>query len=344
MSERAELNCKLQFNVLFALMVIIFNAIKAAILAYTALSISGNPLITIGGAIASFMDREDVNTKERYLLFLENSISIHPTAMPFSPKHRRWCTAVTGGRWLLWLLLYAPSSHFPSSLANAHGSSSIAVFVVAFFPGTGISQMQGPKDVWSVGFGAVAQQTLLSGTSSASSLAVNAFIANAAQPVFSVLYFSYNGVFTCMAAAHEWSTYGVSRQGLRVSTGVKGTQRSTYFLSLPYSFALPLVLCSAVMDWLISQSIFLVAVEAYDASHTCDPTSDVTTCGYSPMAIIFSFITVLVMCAALIAVGRRRFASAMPVAGSCRMAIAAACHSVPGKRRLEEGDSEKRLM
>lgn len=100
------------------------------------------------------------------------------------------------------------------------------------------------------------------------------------------------------------------------------------------------------MHWLISQSIFLVAVEAYDASHIRDPTSDVITCGYSPMAIIFSFITILGMCVALMAVGRRRFASAMPVAGSCGMAIAAACHSVPGKRRLEEDldASEKKLM
>jgi hypothetical protein len=62
------------------------------------------------------------------------------------------------------------------------------------------------------------------------------------------------------------------------------------------------------------------------------------------MAIIFSLAIALLMVTALVGIGRRRFASAMPVAGSCSMAIAAACHGVPGKARSEESAWEERLM
>jgi hypothetical protein len=147
-----------------------------------------------------------------------------------------------------------------------------------------------------------------------------------------------------MAAAHEWSLFAISRRGLRVSTKPKRFQRSTYFLSLPYRFAIPLMVCSALLHWLISQSIFLVVVEAYTANHFRDPASDVITCGYSPIAIICAVVVAVLMVVVIIGVGMRRFASAMPVAGSCSMAIAAACHAVPDKTTREEAAGEQKLM
>lgn len=198
------------------------------------------------------------------------------------------------------------------------------------------------KDIWSAGFGAISEQTIVS--PSGTSILGNALIVNAAQPVFSTLYFSYNNIVTSMTAAHEWSTYAISRKGLRVSTRPKGAQRSTYFLSLPYRYAIPLMVCAALLHWLISQSIFLIVVEAYTPSQIPDPASNITTYGYSPFAMICGLALALVMVAALLGISMRRFASEMPVVGSCSMAIAAGCHGVMRESRREEGAFKERLM
>lgn len=81
-----------------------------------------------------------------------------------------------------------------------------------------------------------------------------------------------------MALAHEWSQYAVQRKGLRVSAQPRGAQRSTYFLSLPYRNAIPFIILSTLMHWLMSESLFLVMIEAYTVDLERDPTNDMTTC------------------------------------------------------------------
>lgn len=177
-----------------------------------------------------------------------------------------------------------------------------------------------------MGFGAVNLQTLITGDNWPTSLVVNTLIANAAQPTFSVLYFAYNGLFTCMTLRTEWSQYAVSLKGLRVSNPPQGSQRSTYFLSLPYRYAVPLLAISATLHWIISQSIFLVGVEAYDSQYQRKPSKDFITCGYSPVAIMAGIIAGCLMLLYIIGMGFRRFKSGMPIASSCSAAISAACH------------------
>lgn len=83
---------------------------------------------------------------------------------------------------------------------------------------------------------------------------------------------------------------------------------------------------SALLHWLISQSIFLVGIEAYTPNPERSPVRDLMTCGYSPIAIVGAIAVGVVMIVTVIGLGRKRLASAMPVAGSCSVAIAAACH------------------
>jgi hypothetical protein len=63
-----------------------------------------------------------------------------------------------------------------------------------------------------------------------------------------------------MFLADEWSHFAKERKPLRVSspTGL------TYFLQLPYRIALPLLVMSGLLHWLVSQSIFLAVVSEYD--------------------------------------------------------------------------------
>src|SRR6185312_6672946 len=88
-------------------------------------------------------------------------------------------------------------------------------------------------------------------------------LANLVQPGLSFVYFSYNGLFTSMATALEWDSYARNRKGLRVSKDPQGKQREYSFLQLPYKFAVPLLLLSGLLHWLVSQSLFLITIDSY---------------------------------------------------------------------------------
>ena len=192
------------------------------------------------------------------------------------------------------------------------------------------------------------------------------FVANAPQPILSSIYYTYNGLFTAFLLGVEWNSYQSQRKGLRVSDRPRAFQRSSYILQLPKRWALPLMALSAMLHWLCSQSIFLVsivfdssvfmvdlsslpgssgrgsrlddtfrfhcfsAVGDWDTGRSGTCISELFTCGYSPAAILTTFLLGILMVVGLICVGARQYSNAgMPVAGSCSAAISAACHLSP---------------
>lgn len=89
----------------------------------------------------------------------------------------------------------------------------------------------------------------------------NTFIANFPQVLPSMIYFTYNSLFTSLLLGAEWSSYARERKGLRVVAHPSGKQRATYFLQLPVRWAVSLMILSAIFHWLCSQNIFLVSIE-----------------------------------------------------------------------------------
>lgn len=96
--------------------------------------------------------------------------------------------------------------------------------------------------------------------------------------------------------------------------------------SLPFRYGFSLIAFSTLLHWLISQSLFLVAIHAYSPIQERDPENDLVSCGYSPVAIVSAICVGLVMLSYLIGMSFRRFKSGMPVAGSNSLAMSAACH------------------
>jgi len=224
----------------------------------------------------------------------------------------------------------------------------------------GASHIKGGEDFNSLiymGIGALDARTFvpspITGTGPAS-LLQNVIVANAAQLIFSLIFFAYNSLVTTMALATEWNSFAACRKGLRLSGGTPvGAQRSTYRLQLPYRVALPLIAVSGTLHWLISQSIFLVYLEAYtpttryDGTEHSGPTTngwppDIITCGWSPPAVLAAVILGAVMLLLLVGFGLQRLPTAMPVAGSCSAAVAAACH--PPAAGQQERIWEKEVM
>lgn len=219
----------------------------------------------------------------------------------------------------------------------------LSLAVSISFLGLGLGKMTTTDGVWDSGLGAVQQNTMVNDVNWPEELVPNVLIANIPQLIYSVLYVLSNGILTNMTLAGEWDTFSQDRKGLRVSTSPQGYQRTSHFLSLPYRYGLPLITLSALIHWLISQSIFLVSANAYDEPTRRRPGFDIMALGYSPLAIIITVCVGILLPAALLLMGCRRFKSGMPIAGGCSLAIAAACHP-RAKTDDDEFDIEYRLL
>lgn len=164
-------------------------------------------------------------------------------------------------------------------------------------------------------------------------------LANTPQILTTLSYYCYNAVLTSMLAASEFSSFGVKRKLLRVSSPVKGsTQRSTYWLSVPYSYAVPVLATYTVLHWMISQSLFYLVLTEYDIlghregdlSFSEDlsavGTGAVNRLGYSPLPMLIAISLGGSIVLLVLGLGLMRLKSSMPLAGSCSAVVSAACH------------------
>lgn len=147
-------------------------------------------------------------------------------------------------------------------------------------------------------------------------------VANLPQMIVSCLYFAYNTVYTSMVSADEWARFTTNRKALR-TTNPQGEQRSTYWLSLPWTYALPLAVASSVLHWLISQSLFIARTEILDTYGQPEEISYMKV-GYSPLAILLALLFGSGMVLGMILNGVRKLRPCVLV-GNNSLAIAAAC-------------------
>lgn len=151
--------------------------------------------------------------------------------------------------------------------------------------------------------------------------------ANLPQVIVSCLYFAFNTIYTSMLSADEFCRLSTHRKALR-TTNRRGLQRSTYWLSLPWTYGLPLAISSSVLHWLISQALFLSRTEILDTYGQTEENSYMEI-GYSPLAILLALLFGLGMVVAMILNGLRKLTSGVLV-GNNSLAIAAACHRPKG--------------
>ncbi|KAF4764507.1 hypothetical protein HAV15_000576 [Penicillium sp. str.  len=148
---------------------------------------------------------------------------------------------------------------------------------------------------------------------------------NIPQLVVTMCYYCYNAVLTSMLAAAEYSSYGTERKALRVTWPIKSSQqRSTYWLSIPYRYSVPILLLYMTLHWTISQSIFYTETTIYTPQD--EEVWRYSGFGFSAAFILFSVLVGAIMILALCILGLRRLKSNAPLSGSCSAAISAACH------------------
>ena len=133
--------------------------------------------------------------------------------------------------------------------------------------------------------------------------------ANLFQLLISFLYLVYNNILTCQLAAYEFVEYFTAKAELRVSSPKNCTQRSSRFLSLPWEYAIPLVLSVSVLHWLVSQSVFIVQTTAFGPGPNGHPipADDSPRVGWSALGILLSTLWGLVLILALLLNSFRRY-------------------------------------
>ncbi|KAJ5520792.1 hypothetical protein N7463_001245 [Penicillium fimorum] len=317
-------HCQLMYSppICIAIALTAFLKVSAMFLAARVGRNRSPPLLTVGDAISSFILRPDPTTK--HLCWLsrkdvhkgtwarkrgENSTTIYSSLS----KPQFWSRAATRWRWIATL-----------SLCLLTLSTGIFLLVLS---------LDGGKFQWisaSLFENLFSSNVDLSDYSFADIPGVKGMLqsvvfVNIPQLVVTVCYYCYNAVLTSMLAAAEYSSYGIERKALRVTWPIKGSQqRSTYWLSIPYRYSVPVLLLYMTLHWTISQSIFYTEIAIYTPQDK--EVSRAGGFGFSTTFILFSVLVGAVMILALCILGLRRLKSNAPLAGSCSAVISAACH------------------
>lgn len=344
LARRTERHCKLQFSLYIMIPVMICNLIKAATLLWTLLRQREVTFVTFGDALASWLDKPDESTrqcclmgKDEYTTFQKSWQTQHaeyetvasqvqsddsPPPTTFLRRDlRRWSDAVSSKRWL-------------STMTFC--SSAIIVACILLIIAVQGAEVEHP--LTSPGFGSFNPGAIVNigiPQFGPTGLVGCVLLANLPQIILSVLYLMYNGLYTCMHLAHEYSGYAIERKPLRV-TEPKGNQRSTYWLQLPYTYGLPLLIASSLIHWLASQSIFLARVTIWQDSENETPIDAVgrneyervtaSAIGYSCAPLLCVILLGAAMLLAAFLTGFRKLPSHMPVAGSYSAVLSAAAH------------------
>lgn len=160
-----------------------------------------------------------------------------------------------------------------------------------------------------------------------------AIVVNLPQVLFSSMYFVFNATLTMMHSAHEWGSFTKHRKALRVSSP-RGQQRSTYWLQLPWSYSLPLIIASGSLHWLLGRSVYLVKVDVFDYNDNRQTDKDFFACGYSLITVLILIILLTMMGVALGTVSFTKLNSGIPLVRLNSLAIAAACHPDPAEKDI----------
>ncbi|KAL1638769.1 hypothetical protein SLS58_008583 [Diplodia intermedia] len=361
LSERVPEECRLNVALPLLLAVVACNLLKLAAVVAAVWAIEGDPLITIGDAVASFVKERDETTLGMCLWSWEEVVRRRrggdgrgpnvvggdgpgggtelgvlgryapvQSAMPFEAVKKRRREAVGKVRWA-----------FAGFLSMAAFATVLGLFGYAIHS---LRRRGSARSIRDIGIGQLSPETLITGwnvaTTGSQAIVQTALVANLPQLLLSFIYFVLNSLFTSMSLAAEWNRFGQRSRGLRVSVPRGPAQRSTYFLHIPYRLGVPLLLLSVALHWMVSQSIFFVQVVGknsvgkwFQLDHLTE-SDQITTCAYSPLAMLVTLVILVVMLGFAVALGFRRLHPGIPMAGSCSLAISAACHVPKGTSEI----------
>ncbi|KAF2122107.1 hypothetical protein BDV96DRAFT_137243 [Lophiotrema nucula] len=327
LSQKVPPKCQVQMSQTILFIVIACNIVKFGLMFIILWHMNYDTVVTVGDAIKSFLQIPDQTTENICLMSKRTVDQLWQgpkadSSQRFQPRRREpWYYACSKRRWWISYFLYF------GAIATA-----ATLLIVSHFKGGLAHNNFGTADTNSIIY--------IHLPYAATSILPHVLLANFPQVTVSFLYLTYNAIFTAMLANREWSRYAIKRAPLRVTIPSAG-QRSTYFLQLPYTFSVPLLLASVLLHWFISQALFLVRIAVYGdgilnniddtrglyQDLTKGPNGVLTGVGYSDQAIIASITWGCVLVATcLIVAWSCTYPTRMPLGGTISAVISAACH------------------
>lgn len=346
-------HCQLQYVSYIFYIVIVSNVVKCLCMLATAQylwNLDEPVLATVGDAVASFLAKEDKTTAGWCLLdstTLKQVFRPISGIEPLSARNQQAKSMIHGiplserqeknellrneisvyQRQPIKRLIAATSSRrwgWTVVICYMYMFSGLMfwLFAVAASPGSSFSAAMSTK------FGSVDPNMLIGWEGgSGGRLLLNIILANSFQLLLSTTYFMYNALYTAQCAATEWASYGQGKlKSLRV-TWPQGQQRSTYYLQLPWRYAIPLTIMLGLMHFLISESIFMARLTYNDSSGKPRDDLGFMTVGYSPTAVLTTTLVGTLMVIAQVINALRPLDNRIPIHGNKSMVISAICHA-----------------
>ncbi|KAH8812621.1 hypothetical protein F5884DRAFT_820450 [Xylogone sp. PMI_703] len=229
-------------------------------------------MVTIDDAIANFLEDPDPFTENMSSTggteaeAKIGNIRLKAREWPINCR-RSWFAAVAGKVWIVSLVAFAIGLAAPSYFLGDAIEHLDSLGIDMSFLG-----------LWRQGF-QVHAPSIMGGkwTENNTNLAPlrNILFANSWQLLLSFIYIFYNNILTRQLVADECPV---------------GLQRSSYTLSLPLTYSVPLLVLFILIHWLISQSVFVVQTIVFGpgANAVRIPKYDTSHIGYSTLGIALS--------------------------------------------------------
>ncbi|KAI1493769.1 hypothetical protein F5X96DRAFT_676900 [Biscogniauxia mediterranea] len=251
--EEIDSICKVGLSNELLLAVLICVCIKTALCITVTIVLGGeDPLVVPGDAIVSFMTRPDVRTVGRCTLDRsqghkkdgsgQNKFHMVGGSRWHLKEGRRWYSALPVMVWLRSYFLFAAVIIFLGFMfraAQVHNPYNDGKQTLVHSATNGILDTYG---------------------SGSDDLLQSVLTANLPQLLLSFSYYVYNSLYTRLCVEKEWNEYSTNYRPLRV-TDPKGQQISSYRLQLPYRYSIPLIGISALLHFLVSNTLYVFILE-----------------------------------------------------------------------------------
>ncbi|CAG7928561.1 unnamed protein product [Penicillium olsonii] len=352
LSQKTGEACGLFYQVPIAFTIIICSLIKVACMWILLRTDRFDLFLTIGDAISSFLQSSDLTTKGWCTLSSDTvssdndcpwshksntiekeefvSEEPHPGVLHTSrktalqstsgrdlpPEPKIWRQGTSGRIWAMtWLALI------------------LYIVISVLFPGLAVKNALGDDyeygnplvAIWQIkGWGAIESTALLS--SYVGSFVGSVLVSNTPQLAVSFLYNCLNDSLTRCLIAADYNMFAVCRRRLRVSFP-RGEQHSTLYLTIPYEYAIPLLVGFTLIHWIVSEGLFYVQVLPYDMNANPVPSQIMVTCGVSTVPLVLGILLAVFIFLCVAVISFRKFQdSKMPLALGMSVVVSAACH------------------
>ncbi|PYI08667.1 hypothetical protein BO78DRAFT_395531 [Aspergillus sclerotiicarbonarius CBS 121057] len=335
LSENTGGQCRLLYHMPIGVVMIICILLKVGCLFFLVNIDRRSLFLTVGDAISSYLQNPDPLTKGWCMLSKSAvkrseecpwNASCDPKVrnMPLPPSPRPENPATKTPQWAKACNPLVALGILPILLVYIAITQILPIYAQAAARGLSYGEVT-PSQIWDIkGFGSVQSDGLL--TNLATTYVGMELLANTPQLLVSLLYFLFNDHMTRMLHTADYNNYAVSRRPLRVSFP-QGEQRSTFYLSIPYRYCLPLLFAFTLIHWFISEGIFYVQILPYDLAGNPISSSVLMTCGISTIPLeVAMFLTIAILFVIWFISARSYKCATMPFAIGCSVVISAACH------------------